>query len=64
MDVSDLVGKTIKVVKMADADERDRRYEGYVGKVSSVTESPWGWQIWIEGMSLALLSEVDTWEVL
>lgn len=64
MDVSDLVGKTVKVVKMADADERDRRYEGYVGKVSSVTESPWGWQIWIEGMSLALLSEVDTWEVL
>ena len=59
-----LVGKTIKVLIMGEATEQDRRYEGHIGKVLRVTQSPWGWQIWVEGMSLAVLSEADTWEVI
>lgn len=63
-EVESLVGKTIKVLSMGEADEKDRRYEGHIGKVLRVTKSPWGWQLWLEGMSLAVLSEVDTWEVI
>ena len=63
-DCRDLIGKTIKVLSMGEATEQDRRYEGHIGKVRNVTKSPWGWQIWVEGMSLAVLSEADTWEVL
>jgi hypothetical protein len=63
-DYEALVGKTIKVLSMGEADEKDRRYEGHIGKVLRVTLSPWGFQIWLEGMSLAVLSEVDTWEVI
>lgn len=63
-EAEELVGKTIKVLSMGEATEQDRRYEGHIGKVLRVTQSPWGWQIWIEGMSLAVLSEADTWEVI
>ena len=54
----------MKVLSMGEATEQDHRYEGYIGKVLRVTQSPWGFQIWLEGMSLAVLSEADTWEVI
>ncbi len=63
-EVEELIGKTIKVISMGEATEQDRRYEGHIGKVLRVTQSPWGFQIWLEGMSLAVLSEADTWEVI
>lgn len=63
-DFESLVGKTIKVLSMGEATEQDLRYEGHIGKVLRVTQSPWGFQIWVEGMSLAVLSEADTWEVI
>lgn len=63
-EMESLVGKTIKVLSMGEATEQDRRYEGHIGKVLRVTQSPWGFQIWLEGMSLAVLSEADTWEVI
>ena len=63
-DFESLVSNTTKVVSMGEAIEQDLRYEGHIGKVLRVTQSTWGFQIWIEGMSLAVLSETDTWEVL
>ena len=43
-DFESLVGKTIKVVSMGEATEQDRRYEGHIGKVLRVTQSPWGFR--------------------
>lgn len=40
-DFESLVSNTTKVVSMGEAIEQDRRYEGHIGKVLRVTQSPW-----------------------
>ncbi len=62
--MEDLIGKTIKVTNIdVGACPNDSRWVGHIGKVRDVTKSPWGYQIWVEGMSVSLLSESDSWEV-
>ena len=63
-DFNELVGKTIRVVDIdPGTSPQDIKWIGHEGKVKSVNKSPWGYQIWVENMSVALLSESDKWEI-
>ena len=63
--MEELIGKKIRVTSMAvGCCPNDSRWIGHEGTVERVTKSPWGYQIWVSGMSVSLLSESDSWEVI
>lgn len=62
--MEDLVGKTIRVLGLdCGCCPTDARWIGHTGKVTKVNQTPDGWQIWVDGMSVSLLSDCDAWEV-
>lgn len=62
--MEELVGKTVKVVKIEPGFcAADKRWEGTVGKVKKVSNTSFGYQLWIEGMPVAVLADSDEWAV-
>lgn len=63
--MDNIIGKKIKVITIGGDYEGDRRWEGHEGVCKHVNLMPNGeYQIWLEGMSIGLLTSVDTYEVI
>lgn len=69
--MDDLIGKKIKIIHIeTGCAPNDKRWEGYVGRVTDVKDvpdclsgAPNTKQIWVEGMSVSVLTDVDRYEV-